>query len=88
MPEPRPTLVNDAAGRYVLMVNGPGEHDPSLDVEIAGLAVDDAQAVLTHLDALRRKLNVYRGQLLEVGATPMGGIVLSLPSHPGCSATT
>ena len=41
-------LVNDATGRYVLMVNGPGEHDPSLDVEIAGLAVDDAQAVLTH----------------------------------------
>ena len=76
-------LVNDAAGRYVLMVNGPGEHDPSLDVEIAGLAVEDAQAVHARLDALRRQLNVYRGHLLDVGATPMGGIVLEFVEPSG-----
>jgi hypothetical protein len=76
-------LVNDTAGRYVLMVNGPGEHDPSLDVEIAGLDVDRAQAVHARLDALRRELNVYRGHLLEVGATPMGGIMLEFAAPSG-----
>jgi hypothetical protein len=76
-------LVNDDTGRYVLMVNGPGEHDPSLDVEIAGLDVDRAQAVHARLDALRRELNVYRGHLLDVGATPMGGIVLEFAPPSG-----
>ena len=76
-------LVTDDLGRYVVMVNGPGEHDPSLDVEIAGLAVDDAQAVHARLDSLRRELNVYRGHLLEVGATPMGGIVLQFAAPSG-----
>lgn len=76
-------LVTDATGRYVLMVNGPSEHDPSLDVEIAGLDVEAAQAVHARLDELRRELNVYRGQLLEVGATPMGDIVLEFAEPPG-----
>jgi ATPase family associated with various cellular activities (AAA) len=76
-------LVTDPLGRYVVMVNGPGEHDPSLDLEVAGLAVEDAQAVQARLDALRRELNVYRGHLLEVGTTPMGGITLQFAPPPG-----
>jgi cell division protease FtsH len=76
-------LVTDSVGRYVVMVNGPGEHDPSLDLEVAGLEVEDAQAVHARLDALRRELNVYRGHLLEVGATPTGGITLQFAAAPG-----
>ncbi|MDE3134112.1 MAG: ATP-binding protein [Acidobacteriota bacterium] len=76
-------LVSDELGRYVVMVNGPGEHDPSLDLEIAGLAVDHAQAVHARLDSLRRELNVYRGHLLEVDTTPMGAIVLHFAAPSG-----
>ena len=69
-------LVTDELGRYVVMVSGPQEHDPSLTVEIAGLPVAAAQAVHAHLDALRSQLNVYRGRLLDVEMTPMGGVAL------------
>src|SRR5262249_28120850 len=67
-------LVTDAHGGYVVMVVGPSEHDPSLAVEIAGLPVDLAQAVLAELDELRTRLNVYRGHVLEVSLNPMGGV--------------
>ena len=76
-------LVTDAAGRYVLMITGPDERDPGLLVEIAGLDVQAAQAVHAELDALRRRLNVYRGHLLNVGSTPNGGIVLQFADVPG-----
>jgi MoxR-like ATPase len=76
-------LVTDTAGRYVIMVNGAGEHrEPNLEVEIAGLAVEDAQAVHARLGELRRELNVYRGHLLEVGSTPMGSITLEFAKIP------
>jgi hypothetical protein len=56
-------VVTDAAGRYLLMVQGPREHEqPSLRVEVAGLPVPQAQAVLAELDRLRGELNVYRGR--------------------------
>ncbi len=74
-------LVSDAHGRYVVMVSQ-SEHDRSLDVEIAGLSVDAAQAVHTRLGELRSRLNVYRGQLLEVGVTPMGGVSLEFGDLP------
>lgn len=80
-------LVTDATGRYVVMVNGPGEHDPALDIEVAGLPVADAQAVHARLDELRRRLNVYRGHLLDVSATPSGGIVLVFAEQPGIERT-
>ena len=51
----------------MVLVSGPGEHDQTLDVEIAGLSVDAAQAVHARLGELRRELNVYRGHVLEVG---------------------
>lgn len=75
-------LVTDERGRYVLLVSGPGEHDPGLRVEIAGLAVDVAQAVHGELDALRSALNVYRGQVLDVSVTPMGGVALTFAALP------
>jgi hypothetical protein len=75
-------LVSDAAGRYVVMVSGPIEHDPSLGVEIAGLSVDAAQGVHARLAELRSRLNVYRGHVLEVGMTPMGGVTLEFGDIP------
>jgi hypothetical protein len=65
-------LVSDDRGRYVLMVVGPSEHEPTLEVHVAGLSVTQAQAVFADLDALRSRLNVYRGQLLEVSLDGFG----------------
>lgn len=75
-------LVTDARGRYVLMVAGPSEHDPSLSVELAGLPVDAAQAVHAELDALRAKLNVYRGHVIDLSISQMGGVVLTFAEVP------
>jgi hypothetical protein len=76
-------LVTDARGSYVLMVQGPDEHHQSLVIEVAGLPVAEAQAVLAELDQLRSSLNVYRGHLLDVTLSPMGGIVLTFAVPPG-----
>jgi hypothetical protein len=75
-------LVTDTHGRYVVMVSGPGEHDQSLDVEIAGLSVDAAQGVHARLAELRSRLNVYRGHVLEVSVTAMGGVSLGFGDIP------
>jgi hypothetical protein len=75
-------LVTDANGRYVILVSGPNEHDQSIDVEIAGLSVDVAQAVHTRLGELRNRLNVYRGHVLDVSVTPMGGVLLEFGEVP------
>ncbi|HWF25317.1 MAG TPA: ATP-binding protein [Solirubrobacteraceae bacterium] len=75
-------LVSDAEGRYVVMVRGPGEHDPTLGVEIAGLPVEAAQGVHARLADLRSELNVYRGHVLEVSLTPMGGVSLAFGAIP------
>jgi ATPase family associated with various cellular activities (AAA) len=78
-------IVEDVRGRYVLMVTGPSEHFPGLRVEVAGLEVAAAQEVLAELDALRRRLNVYRGHLLDVTMNPMGGVNLVFLDPPGLS---
>ncbi len=75
-------LVTDDDGRYVVLVQGPGEHEPRLRVEVAGLPVQRAQAVLAELDRLRRELNVYRGRLVEVTPGPMGQVVLTFLDPP------
>ncbi len=75
-------LVDDPAGQYVILVSGPSDHHPDLTVEVAGLPTEAAQAVLAELDALRSRLNVYRGQLLEVGMSPMGGVLLTFTELP------
>jgi hypothetical protein len=75
-------LVTDDAGRYVLMVSGPAEHDQTLGVEIAGLSVEAAQGVHARLGELRSRLNVYRGHVLDVSVTPMGGVALAFGDIP------
>ncbi|HET8980002.1 MAG TPA: ATP-binding protein [Solirubrobacteraceae bacterium] len=75
-------LVNDNHGRYVVLVNGPHEHDPTLALEIAGLPVAAAQAVHAEMAELRRRLNVYRGHLLDVHPAPMGGVSLEFGEIP------
>jgi hypothetical protein len=76
-------LVTDSRGRYVVMVQSAGEHHPSLEVEIAGLPVGEAQAVLAELDRLRLELNVYRGHLLDVSFDSRGIIQLSFAEPAG-----
>jgi ATPase family protein associated with various cellular activities (AAA) len=75
-------LVTDDAGRYVVMVSAPAEHDPSLSVEIAGLSVEAAQGVHVRLEELRSRLNVYRGHVLDVSVTPMGAVALEFGDIP------
>ncbi len=75
-------LVTDADGSYVVMVNGPNEHEASLEVEIAGLSVADAQAVHARLGELRDELNVYRGHVLDLTMTDMGGLSISFGEVP------
>ena len=65
-------LVTEPDRRFIIMVRGPAEHDPGLELEVAGLPVDGAQRLLAELDELRAQLNVYRGHLLEVSVTPVG----------------
>jgi hypothetical protein len=72
--------VADARGRYVLLVQVTSEH--TLEVEVAGLPVTEAQAVLAELDRLRSELNVYRGHLLDVTLTNSGGIHLAFAAPP------
>ncbi len=76
-------LVTDQHGRYIVLVQGPSEHQPGLNVEVAGLPVDQAQRLLAELDQLRAELNVYRGHLLEVSLSPMGGVTLTFASPAG-----
>ncbi len=60
-------LVEDRRGRYVVLVRGPVLHEePGLSVEVAGLSTAAAQEVLREIDELRGRLNVYRGQTLEL----------------------
>ncbi len=76
-------VVSDARGRYLLMVQAPSEHsEPVLSVELAGLPVRQAQAVLGELERLSNRLNVYRGQLLEVAQSPMGTVELKFLGVP------
>jgi hypothetical protein len=76
-------LVADQHGRYVVMIQAPNEHQPRLQIEVAGLPVGLAQRLLAELDQLRAELNVYRGHLLEASLDPMGGVALSFASPPG-----
>jgi hypothetical protein len=75
-------FVTDARGRYVVLVQAPGEHHQGLEVEIAGLPVAAAQDVLGELDQLRSRLNVYRGHLLDVSINSHGAVILSFAPPP------
>jgi hypothetical protein len=76
-------LVTDQHGHYVVMIHGPSEHQPGLQVEVAGLPVGLAQRLLAELDQLRAELNVYRGHLLDVSLDPMGRVHLTFAGPPG-----
>jgi len=76
-------LVTDRGGRYVVMIQAPNEHQPSLQIEVAGLPVALAQRVLAELDQLRADLNVYRGHLLDVSLDPMGRVILTFTGPLG-----
>jgi hypothetical protein len=76
-------LVADQHGRYVVMIQAPNEHHEALEIEVAGLPVDLAQRLLAELDQLRSELNVYRGHLLDVSLSPMGGVALTFAGPPG-----
>jgi ATPase family associated with various cellular activities (AAA) len=78
-------LVTDDDGRYVVMVQGPGEHHPGLEVEVAGLPVEQAQRVLAELDRLRSELNVYRSHLIDVSLSQMGHVNLTFAAPAGLS---
>ena len=76
-------MVDDRDGRYVVMVSATFEHGPpSLEVEIAGLPVETAQAVHARLGELRHHLNVYRGHVIDVGVNPMGVVALEFGEVP------
>ena len=75
-------LVEDGRGRYVVMVRGPDRHEePVLAVEVAGLPTGTAQEVLRELADLRLRLNVYRGQVVEL-VPGMGGLSVRFPVLP------
>jgi ATPase family associated with various cellular activities (AAA) len=76
-------LVTDDQGRYIVMIQAPNDHQPDLQVEVAGLRVEAAQRLLAELDQLRAELNVYRGHLLEVSLSPMGGVTLTFAPPSG-----
>lgn len=75
-------LVTDERGSYVVLVAAPSEHSQELTVEIAGLPVGSAQGAHAEFDELRSRLNVYRGHVVDVSVTPMGGIVLTFADVP------
>ena len=79
-------LVSDDNGRYVLMIQAPGERQSELQVEVAGLPVERAQHLLADLDRLRAQLNVYRGHLLEVSLSGMGGVSLTFAAPAGLTS--
>jgi hypothetical protein len=75
-------LVEDGRGRYVVMVRGPDRHEePVLAVEVAGLPTGTAQEVLRELADLRLRLNVYRGQVVEL-VPGTGGLSVRFPVLP------
>jgi cell division protease FtsH len=75
-------LVEDGRGRYAVMVRSPDRHsDPVLYVDVAGLGTTAAQQVLRELAELRLRLNVYRGQVVELVPGP-GGLTAAFPELP------
>ncbi len=76
-------LVDDDAGRYVVMVRGPDPHtSPSIAVEVAGLPVRAAQGLHADLARLRSELNVYRGHVIELSAGQQGDLTVSFADLP------
>ena len=74
-------LVRDAAGPYAVLIGGPQRHEePGVAIEVAGLEVVQSQAMLSRIEELRARLNVYRGQTVIASMSQMGGIALTFAS--------
>ena len=71
-------LVQDERGAYVVLLRGPQRHEPGMDVQVAGLPTAQAQEVHRELAELRSRLNVYRGQVLEM----QGDGTIEFPALP------
>jgi hypothetical protein len=80
-------LVDDARGRSVLLVSGLTRAGRGAVARGRRPADAEAQALLRELDELRSRLNVYRGQLLELEAG-RGGVQVRFPRLPPPRATT
>jgi hypothetical protein len=76
-------VTDEQRGKFIIMVQEPSDHNPNLQLEVAGLPVGQSQQVLADLDRLRAQLNVYRGHLLDVSLDSMGGVVLAFVQPPG-----
>lgn len=76
-------LVEDARGRYAVLVRGPERHqEPTLTLEVAGLDTTAAQEVLAEVEVLRDEHDVHRGQVLAVEVGALGGTVITFPVLP------
>lgn len=64
-------LVDDTRGSYVVQLDA-RYHEQVLSLEVAGLPTEDAKGVLNEVDELRNRLNIYRGQILEIAAGRRG----------------
>lgn len=67
-------LVTGLAGRFVVLMRGPGEHSPQPTVSLEVVTPDQAVA-RAFLDDIRRltvELNVFRGQFVAFGESQMG----------------
>ena len=80
-------LVTDPEGPIVLLVRGPGEHNPAQGVTVEAVA-DGAGRAQRAIDDIRRlsiARNVFRGHVIEFGSEVFGydgGTLLSFQTRP------
>ena len=74
-------LVTDERGPHALVVRVDEQRGtPRLAVEVAGLPTEVAQEVLAEVEALRDRLNVYRGQTIELTQGDFGSSGVTFPT--------
>jgi len=69
-------LVVDGANPLVVLMRGPTEHGPQQSVSLEVLSPDEqlGKAFLADIRRLMIELNVFRGQVLSFGESPMGHV--------------
>src|SRR5947208_3555955 len=69
-------LISDGADRLVVLMRGPTEHGPqqAISLEILSPKEQQAKAFLSEIRRLMIELNVFRGQVLSFGESPMGHV--------------
>ena len=82
-------LVTDEHGRYVVMIQAPSEHLPSLQVEVAGLPVDVAQRAARRAGpAPRRAQRLPRPPARRVARTRWAASSSPSPARRASAGTT